>query len=100
MTETSRRAFIGLITGTAGMGLSGAAMAADICLDMAKLSGGERSLRRSLNFKEVSPDPKRSCSGCSFFTTSRAGAACGKCALLSGGPVTEASVCDNWTARG
>jgi len=98
MPPSSRRGFFILAAG-AGLGWAGSAWAANACFDMTKLPGGDRSLRQSFNFKEVSGDPRRSCSGCAFFTADQAAPSCGKCALLSGGPVTAGSVCDNWAAK-
>ena len=72
-------------------------MAAEACYDTATLQ--DLSLRRSLNFKDPSPDPKRRCGLCAFFTPASPSGACGKCMLLSGGPVSALSVCDNWAAK-
>jgi hypothetical protein len=81
------------------LGLVSSAKAADAsaCFNLDDLPASQQSLRRSLNFKPQSPDPKKHCSICSFFTATEGG--CGKCALLSGGPVGDGSVCDSWTAR-
>ncbi|RJF93900.1 hypothetical protein D3876_06365 [Sphingomonas cavernae] len=78
-------------------GLSGAARAAD-CVNQATLSAAQKSMRKSLGFKAPSPDPKKKCGACSFFTAS--GNGCGKCALLSGGVVSPDAVCDSWAAKG
>jgi High potential iron-sulfur protein len=67
------------------------------CVDLASISGGEKSLRNSLGFKLKSPDETKTCGGCAFYTTS--GGNCGKCTLLSGGAVEAGSVCDSWSAK-
>ena len=95
----SRRAVLALAALGGAIGWGGAAQAqAQACFDRAKLSPGDLSLRRSLGFKDVAPDPKRTCGGCAFFTAAQP-AACGKCMLLSGGPVAATNVCDSWAAR-
>lgn len=93
----SRRNVLGLLAGCAGLCVTVTA-GAQVCVDPTKLSPGDRSLRQSLNFKDKSPDPKRSCSGCAFYSAAQA-AGCGRCVMLSGGPVDGGSVCDSWTAR-
>jgi hypothetical protein len=67
------------------------------CFDLDALPASQLSLRRSFNFKPQSPDPKKHCGICNFFTATDGD--CGKCALLSGGPVSFGSVCDSWTAK-
>ena len=81
------------------LGLASASKAADpaACFDLDTLPASQQSLRRSLNFKPQSPDPKKHCGICAFFTAADGG--CGKCALLSGGPVSFNSVCDSWAAK-
>ena len=93
--RTDRRRLLRHLAGVAALAVPGAAMAGEVCYDSAKLR--DLSLRRSLNFKEIAPDATRNCGGCAFFTASSAG--CGKCMLLSGGPVSALSVCDNWAAK-
>ena len=92
----SRRGVLGLLAFGAGAPWAGAA-GAQACVDLAARPPAEISLRRSLKFQTASPDPKRTCGGCAFFTAKAAG--CGQCAMLSGGPVAAASVCDAWAAR-
>lgn len=92
--RASRRAFLGL-AGIATLAVPAAALADEVCYDPARLR--DLSLRRSLNYRDMTPGEKRSCGGCEFFTASSPG--CGKCMLLSGGPVTALGVCDNWAAK-
>lgn len=84
-----------MVAGTACLLLPATAMAQTVCFDRTKL--GDLSMRRAINFKDIAPDASRNCGGCAFFTASSEG--CGKCMLLSGGPVTALSVCDNWAAK-
>ena len=97
----SRRALLALAALAGGAGWGGLARAqspAPACFNPKTLPAGDLSLRRSLGFKEVSPDAKRVCGGCAFFTAVQP-AFCGKCTLLSGGPVSAASVCNSWAAK-
>lgn len=97
----SRRQLIGLV-GTlsvaTGLAAAGGASAAEVCFDPDTLPASQKSLRRSLGFQPQSPDPKKQCASCSFFTA--AGSDCGKCVLLSGGPVMPGSLCNSWAAKG
>ena len=63
-----------------------------------RLGGGDKSLRTSLGFKAQSTDSNKRCGTCAFFTPSAGD--CGKCTLLSGGPVSLTSVCDSWAGKG
>ncbi|MFD1613202.1 high-potential iron-sulfur protein [Sphingomonas tabacisoli] len=87
-------------TGAAAIALASRASAAnaEACFNPDALPAAQKSLRRSLGFQLASPDPARKCGGCAFFTAKPEG--CGSCALLSGGPVTAASVCNSWAKRG
>lgn len=73
------------------------AAAAATCVDMNALTASQQSLRDSLGFKLETPDPKQHCSLCAFFTATDGG--CGKCELLTGGPVGANSVCDSFAAK-
>ncbi|MFC4595740.1 high-potential iron-sulfur protein [Sphingobium tyrosinilyticum] len=92
--EFGRRPVLAMLGVMSGILWGGAAAAA--CFDAAKLP--DAGIRRSLNFKPVSPDPKKSCSGCAFFVNGAQGD-CGKCAIFNGGPVSAQSVCDSWAAK-
>jgi hypothetical protein len=68
-----------------------------ICVNLDTLPASQKNMRRSLGFKLQSPDPKKHCGVCAFFTGPAGG--CGKCQLLSGGAVAATSVCDSWAAK-
>ena len=70
---------------------------AAVCVNLDALPASQKSMRRSLGFKAQSTDPKKRCGTCAFFTAAAPG--CGKCQLLSGGAVAQASVCDNWADK-
>ena len=67
------------------------------CYDKNALSGSQRSMRRSLGFRDVSDSETRRCSSCAFFTATQG--ECGTCQLLVGGPTTTGSVCNSWAQR-
>ena len=98
----SRRGLIGLAAGAplllAGLATAGRAEDAPaICVNLDTLPASQKSMRRSLGFKLQSPDPKKHCGICAFFTGVAGG--CGKCQLLSGGAVAATGVCDSWAAK-
>jgi hypothetical protein len=68
-----------------------------VCADPAKLPLARKSQRRALGYVEPSTDPKRRCGACAFFTA--AGAGCGTCQLMSGGPVSAFGVCNSFAAK-
>lgn len=67
------------------------------CYDPASLPGHERSMRRSLGFKEVSDSETKRCASCAFFTRKQGD--CGTCQLLVGGQTTAQSVCNSWAQK-
>lgn len=99
----SRRGILALGTFLPALGLASRVTAQDACVDLNSESASQESLRQSLGYQIVSDDPKRTCSGCAFFSSSSsspvAGAACGKCEMLNGGAVGAQSRCDSWAAR-
>jgi hypothetical protein len=81
------------------LGLAGARAAAPAaCYDPATLSLSQRNRRRSLGYVDVSPDAKKTCAGCAFYTAGGE-AGCGACQLLSGGPVRGGAVCTSFAAK-
>lgn len=70
---------------------------APACYDPNALPAAQKSMRRTLNFKAESTDPKKKCGLCSFYKPPTAN--CGKCDLLTGGAVAAASVCDSFAPR-
>lgn len=85
---------IGLSVGLAGCGGEGGA--ALVCADPATMSSAQESVRRTLNYVEVSDDPARTCSACDFFTAA-AGSGCGSCGMFDGGAVNPGGRCDSWS---
>ncbi|MET0984164.1 MAG: high-potential iron-sulfur protein [Steroidobacteraceae bacterium] len=76
-----------------GLGLGRAVRADANCAPSEDDSG----LRQSLNYVEVSADPKQTCSQCAFF--SPGSDTCGQCQILMGS-VHSRGHCDSWSAKG
>lgn len=93
----TRRALLMLAITASAAAYAATAAAQAACVDLDALPSSQKSMRKSLGFRMVSEDPKRHCSGCAFFTA--AAGDCGKCGLLSGGPVPADGRCDSWAAR-
>lgn len=97
----SRRNLLGLAACAPAVMLLGAgasAQGAPACVNPDTLPASQKNRRRSLNFVLQSPDPKKSCGKCAFFTGTTGG--CGRCQMLSGGIVASASVCDSFAPKG
>jgi len=58
------------------------------------------SLRASLHYTEMAPDPKMTCSACGFFEPdAKSATACGNCKIFNG-PANPKGHCDSWSAKG
>ena len=66
-----------------------------VCADPKAMTTAEESVRRTLNYTEVSSDPAKVCAGCEFFKAG--GGACGSCEMFSGKPVNPGGHCDSWS---
>jgi hypothetical protein len=93
----TRRSVIRLAAAAPLLAIGYGAAAAPVCFDLEKLPATQKNMRASLGFKPVSTDTRKHCSICNFYSASTQG--CGTCALLSGGGVSENSVCDSWAAK-
>ncbi|MDP3677385.1 MAG: high-potential iron-sulfur protein [Novosphingobium sp.] len=90
---------LGLIA-LAPLGIASArAQVAPACFDPAALPASQKGIRKALGFQNVSSNPARHCAACAFFAMTKP-ANCGTCALLSGGPVSAASVCNSFAKKG
>ena len=92
----TRRRLLGLVLGATSAALASRGTAQEACVDLNALPSGQRSMRKALNFKLLSDEPSRRCSGCAFYTAVQG--ACGKCTIFSG-PAPAQGVCDSWAAR-
>lgn len=97
MNTISRRKLIAVLAMAPAAVLATRAQAA-ACYDPASLPAAQRNMRRSLGFVDTAPDARKRCGLCAFFTS--ASGDCGKCQLLSGGPVPATGHCDSWAAKG
>ena len=83
--------------GGALVAAAGSAAAADkVCADPKAMDSGQKSIRMSLNYTEMSPDQSKTCSMCGFFTPDNAG--CGTCMIFTG-PANPHGHCDSWSAK-
>lgn len=101
MPRSNRRDFLRL-AGAAPLAicaLGSAARAAEAaaCFDPDLLPASQKNMRRTLGFVAVSAYPAKSCGGCAFFSGTTSG--CGKCQLLTGGPVSAISACRSWAKK-
>ena len=96
----SRRRFLAL-AGLAPVALLGArqgfAQSAPACYDLNKLPLSQKSLRRSMDFVDPSPDAAKRCGTCAFFMATQGG--CGTCQILSGGPVAQSAYCTSYAPK-
>ena len=78
---------------------AGQAVAADkVCADPKAMDSGQKSIRMSLNYTEMSPDQTKTCAMCGFFTPDATGG-CGQCMIYTG-PANPKGHCDSWAAKG
>ncbi|MFM5930357.1 MAG: hypothetical protein ACKOPQ_05570 [Novosphingobium sp.] len=96
--SNTRRTFLGLAAMAPAVAISlsrQAAAQANTCLDPAGLPASQKSLRASLEFVELSKDPKMRCGLCAFY---QAKGDCGTCQILTS-TVSPASYCSSFAAR-
>ncbi len=99
MIETRRR-FLGAL-GLAPVAIllspRDASAQAAACYSPEALSRSEKSMRRAVGFVDPAPNPAKRCGTCAFFTDARG--SCGKCQILSGGPVAASAYCTSYAAK-
>ena len=69
-----------------------------VCNAQGQLSNSDQSMRNSLGYADVSPNPQQVCGGCMYFTSQEPGEGCGSCELLPG-QVNSGGRCDSWGAK-
>lgn len=69
-----------------------------VCNQPGQLSNSEISMRASLGYADVSPNPGQICGGCMYFTAEGSGGGCGSCTLLKG-RVSSEGLCNSWGAK-
>lgn len=68
-----------------------------LCADPNRMTSAEESVRRTLRYTEVSPDPGKVCAGCDFFHAASEANGCGSCEMFAGAPVNPSGYCDSWS---
>jgi hypothetical protein len=68
------------------------------CNGPGQLSDSDRSMRSSLGYTDVSPNPGERCGGCEYFTALESGGSCGSCQLLPG-QVSNEGRCNSWSPK-
>lgn len=102
---TSRRAVLlrflqvplggGLLLGLSACGSEGSN--SRVCADESAMTAAEKSLRRTLNYSETSPDPAKTCSACEFFEAAAGGGGCGTCEMFGGKQANAGGYCVSWS---
>ena len=80
-----------------GIALGGLAHAAEAVVCGGEVSLAQKNRRKGLGYVDASPDAKRRCSLCVFFTAGSGD--CGTCQMLSGGPVNTGAVCNSFAPK-
>lgn len=86
-----------VLFGLAACGNDGDSSNAMVCADPTMMTSAQESVRRTLKYTEVSPDPARVCADCAFFHAPAEGSACGSCEMFGGEPVNPGGYCDSWS---
>ena len=68
-----------------------------VCNAQGQLSNSDQSMRNTLGYADVSPNPQQVCGGCMYFTSQESGEDCGSCVLLPG-QVNSGGRCNSWSA--
>jgi hypothetical protein len=68
------------------------------CADPQQLTDPEKALRASLQYRDQSPDPAKTCRGCVYFGRMADTVECGNCQILNG-PVYAQGHCTSWSAK-
>ncbi|NND68814.1 MAG: hypothetical protein HKN19_14590 [Halioglobus sp.] len=86
-----------LLCGTAALGLlQGCGGKHIACYDPEMLGAGERQMRKTLQYVNVSTNEAQTCAGCQFYQPGDEN--CGECELLDG-PVASAGYCTSWALK-
>jgi hypothetical protein len=86
----TRRQAVGWLTLPLIVGCEGAA---NVCIDRDLLGAGERQMRATLAYVDVSENVTQQCGNCQFFHHDAG--KCGECEILDG-PVNRAGYCSSW----
>lgn len=69
-----------------------------VCASPTEMSSAQESVRRTLNYVEISPHTDKTCSGCDFFKAASAPGGCGSCEIFSGESANPGGHCDSWSS--
>ena len=106
--QTSRRNFLknalsigalsmagGAVLTACGKEKKPAAAATGGCNDVSGLAAGDKTLRTTNEYADVSTKADQDCANCQHYKPAAAGAACGGCAVLKG-PIAPKGWCKLW----
>jgi len=88
-----------VLFGLAACGSDGDSSSAMVCADPNMMTSAEESVRRTLKYTEVSPDPAKVCTDCAFFHAPPQVGGCGSCEMFGGKPVNPSGHCDSWSVN-
>ena len=86
-----------VLFGLAACGNDSDSSTAMVCADPNMMTSAEESVRRTLKYTELSPDPSKVCTGCAFFHVPAQVGGCGTCEMFAGKPVNPGGHCDSWS---
>lgn len=86
-----------VLFGLTACGSDGDSSNAMVCADPNMMTSAQESVRRTLKYTEVSPDPARVCADCAFFHAPAQESGCGSCEMFGGEPVNPGGYCDSWS---
>jgi hypothetical protein len=86
-----------VLFGLAACGNDSDSSSAMVCADPNMMTSAEESVRRTLKYTELSPDPSKVCTGCAFFHAPAQVGGCGTCEMFAGKPVNPGGHCDSWS---
>jgi hypothetical protein len=86
-----------VLFGLAACGNDSDSSSAMVCADPNMMTSAEESVRRTLKYTELSPDPSKVCTCCAFFHAPAQVGGCGTCEMFAGKPVNPGGHCDSWS---
>lgn len=68
-----------------------------VCANESAMTAAEKSLRRTLQYTETSPDPAKTCAECEFFKAAADAGGCGACEMFGGKQANSGGYCVSWS---
>ena len=81
-----------VLIGLAACDSGGESESSMVCADENSMTSADKSLRNTLQYTEISPDPAKTCSDCEFFTATAA-TGCGACEMFGGKSANSGGYC-------